>query len=562
MRKNIIIVAALTIFVVLPIVSLAKFNNATDNGVNDNVANDNHPANGNNSADNNNAANGKKGTGNEANQDVPAQDIIDKMPSGDFITPSASSSKNEKPEEKENLTGEAKVEFKIENAQSVEFYIRRPEALTETYLGKGEKKEDDVWEYPWQTESTPNGSYLLSPKITNEFGEYSGEKVLINVENSVQRKPEEEKKFQNLQAEIQKTEHEIKNKEEEIKTEKETISQEVSKEVEEFVNEIQTVVPEENKEEITPEIEQKKEEFFRETPKSIERILNSKEKEEQEKIKKEVIKKVEEITQPIIEAAKDENKPEAQRLGVETKKQIEGLMDGKLEITAAKKQEVEVKKEELLVKDTDGDGLPDQEEMRLGTDPIMPDSDGDGFLDGSEVALGFDPLNPSPADKIKFQNPDKEKPKKSDFLKVDELEAVVLEEGKKVFKIQGKALPNSFVTIYVYSQPLVMLVKADGNGNWEYILDKPLEEGQHKVYATVTNNKGDLEESSDAYNFTLSGGKVLRIFEQAGGAAVVSPAESLQQSFALLVIAVVVFTLGIAFLVIGIIIRKKPLSYK
>lgn len=35
--------------------------------------------------------------------------------------------------------------------------------------------------------------------------------------------------------------------------------------------------------------------------------------------------------------------------------------------------------------DTDGDGLSDAEEARIGTDPRNPDTDGDGLLDGEEV---------------------------------------------------------------------------------------------------------------------------------------------------------------------------------
>jgi uncharacterized protein YegL len=48
--------------------------------------------------------------------------------------------------------------------------------------------------------------------------------------------------------------------------------------------------------------------------------------------------------------------------------------------------------------DSDGDGLTDEEELKLGTDPTNPDTDGDGISDGVEVrlsALGFDPLKPN-----------------------------------------------------------------------------------------------------------------------------------------------------------------------
>lgn len=521
MRKNIIVFVTLGIFITLPIISLAKLNKGPDEGI--------------------------------LIPGAAGQDITKEMPSGDFINPQ----KKEKPEEKEKLKGEEKVELKVENAQSVEFYLRRPEALTETYLGKGNLKKDDVWEYSWQTNSTPNGSYFLSPKINNEFGEYSGQKILIDVDNTTKRKPKEEEKFQNLQVEIKKTESEIKNKEQEIDAEKETINKEVSKKVEELIARGETLVKEEKREETKPEIREKAEKFSQEVKKGIEKVLEVKEKEEQEKIKKEVVEGLKGVTQPIIEAAKEENKTEARRLEAETKKEIETVMEEKLEKTLEKKQKSEEKKEEFFAKDTDGDGLPDNEELRLGTDPVTPDSDGDGFLDGSEIALGFDPLNPSPADRIKFQSPEKEKPKISEILKVDKVEATVLEGGESALKIQGKALPNIFVTIYIYSSPLVMVVKADSNGNWEYILDKPLAEGQHRVYATVTNNKGDIEESSEAYAFLMSGGKVLRLFEAAGAGAI-SPAETLQKSFAILVIAIVIFTLGTAFILIGVILRKKP----
>lgn len=41
--------------------------------------------------------------------------------------------------------------------------------------------------------------------------------------------------------------------------------------------------------------------------------------------------------------------------------------------------------------DTDGDGLPDTLEVKLGTDPAKADTDGDGFSDGVEVQNGYNP---------------------------------------------------------------------------------------------------------------------------------------------------------------------------
>jgi len=46
--------------------------------------------------------------------------------------------------------------------------------------------------------------------------------------------------------------------------------------------------------------------------------------------------------------------------------------------------------------DTDGDGLDDGEELDLGTDPLLSDTDGDGVDDGAEVAKGTDPVTAPP----------------------------------------------------------------------------------------------------------------------------------------------------------------------
>lgn len=50
--------------------------------------------------------------------------------------------------------------------------------------------------------------------------------------------------------------------------------------------------------------------------------------------------------------------------------------------------------------DSDQDGLTDQEEKMLGTDPQNTDTDGDGYSDGKEVSSGYNPLKPAPGDKI------------------------------------------------------------------------------------------------------------------------------------------------------------------
>ncbi len=54
--------------------------------------------------------------------------------------------------------------------------------------------------------------------------------------------------------------------------------------------------------------------------------------------------------------------------------------------------------EDILTADCDGDGLTNEEEKALGTDPNNPDTDGDGYADGQEMNQKSDPIDPCSPD--------------------------------------------------------------------------------------------------------------------------------------------------------------------
>ncbi|MFA4937086.1 MAG: CARDB domain-containing protein [Patescibacteria group bacterium] len=50
--------------------------------------------------------------------------------------------------------------------------------------------------------------------------------------------------------------------------------------------------------------------------------------------------------------------------------------------------------EQVVAKDSDGDGLDDQFETAIGTNPMNKDTDNDGYDDGMEISSGYSPLGP------------------------------------------------------------------------------------------------------------------------------------------------------------------------
>ncbi len=95
----------------------------------------------------------------------------------------------------------------------------------------------------------------------------------------------------------------------------------------------------------------------------------------------------------------------------------------------------------LALKDTDGDGLMDYIEERLGTDPKNPDTDGDGLLDGEEVnKYGANPLK-ADTDGDGLTDGDEVKKYETDPLKLD-TDGDGLTDGEEVLKYGTNPLKN------------------------------------------------------------------------------------------------------------------------
>ncbi|HLC99731.1 hypothetical protein A2841_02165 [Candidatus Kaiserbacteria bacterium RIFCSPHIGHO2_01_FULL_48_10] len=195
--------------------------------------------------------------------------------------------------------------------------------------------------------------------------------------------------------------------------------------------------------------------------------------------------------------------------------------------------------------DSDGDGLFDYEEVKTQkTDPLKSDTDGDGYSDFMEVHSGNDPRKipgdktstPPPAPKpveepktagnltpatlfvTKVQNstsapvtPANTNASNQNTQNINESTNNSLsatEDNKIIF--EGKGPPNQVLTLFIYSaDPLVVTVKTDENGDWSYELDKSLENGEHELYVTVTDDTGKIQSKSNPVSFFIQEAKAV-----------------------------------------------------
>lgn len=100
---------------------------------------------------------------------------------------------------------------------------------------------------------------------------------------------------------------------------------------------------------------------------------------------------------------------------------------------------------------------------------------------------------PPPPEQVPFFDED-------EGIKFEKADQEKKQVKKKVYggklTLSGKAQPNTIITIYIYSDPIVVTTKTDENGDWVYEMQKPLDEGKHVAYALVKSGNENYVRSS------------------------------------------------------------------
>tara|TARA_B100000745_G_scaffold295009_1_gene238663 strand:- start:526 stop:2247 length:1722 start_codon:yes stop_codon:yes gene_type:complete len=156
--------------------------------------------------------------------------------------------------------------------------------------------------------------------------------------------------------------------------------------------------------------------------------------------------------------------------------------------------------------DTDGDGLSDfAETVIYKTNPEVIDTDEDGVSDRDEILNRRSPTQTDDRT-IEYEDAETTGPVVEGVFEVNTVEVtetIQTPDGERAGKIQfkGRGLPNSIITLYIYSSPIVVNVETDENGLWTYTLDQELEDGTHNVYVAVVDTTGKIVAKSEAVPF-------------------------------------------------------------
>jgi hypothetical protein len=146
--------------------------------------------------------------------------------------------------------------------------------------------------------------------------------------------------------------------------------------------------------------------------------------------------------------------------------------------------------------------------------------------------------------------------KKDDRYQVKHVEVVsaTTPDARAVVRLSGVAVPNAMVTLYIYSTPTIVTVKADSLGNWSYDVKENLEDGSHEAFVAVTDNTGKITAYGEGIAFVKTA-NAITVRPTAEAAETVSenqsPLERSQTEYFFAAFIAILFFSGAALIVVS-----------
>ncbi len=466
------------------------------------------------------------------------------------------------------LTGTTDTYVSVVGANFVELYAQPEGSLTQKFLGLAVKQSDSAWRHKFDTTSLPNGAYRIFAKVRHTYGDTKSDDVFVKITNVIQTTPsaEDATHIDTLKSAIVESDKilELETKPiTQVQDPMDDTKSDESIEPEEplYISTLKATyaIEEDIKEDYTEAVNEILERFVNDTRaimKKYAQAIRVNDTETAEALLSELTKLREKV---ITELPFGEDKSDIlRRINIHIDTIVKDLRDRTERSEAILKERIG----EDVSKDTDSDSISDYDELNFyKTDPLSADSDSDGFIDGVEILNGYDPKDAKREANIQYESPREQGIVREDLFVVQGITTLSDESKPEEVKahIAGTALPNSFVTLYIFSTPIVITVKTDSEGNWSYIFDKELEDGNHEVYVGITDNAGKIVAKSNPLAFVKTAQAFTPVDAREENVTPAAPIEpSLIDSQMLFTIAsFAVVSLGLVLILLGLHVRPR-----